>query len=629
MSTSVRIIPPVPVMERGVPSNSFSCVDGTLIFGSGATVSVFPADGNPGVVNHHGTKVTAAAISPNGLWVATGDSKGMVCKTFPRFFSTFVQVKLWSSRGDRLQKYEFRPIASGIRGICWSPDNRKIAVVGGESGRGGEGICISYDTGSAAGQAFSGHSKPITCVAFRPVPPFRIITGSEDMSVVFHEGPPFKFMKSCQSAHSNFVNAVAFSPDGSRAFSCGSDGIVAVFTGDTGDLLTVLDPKLNCSIWGIAPGSRGEIFAACADKKIRAISGETCAVMSELTVGDEARDTPLGITSDVKKSTVHVVSLDGSIREYGIGENSELILKSTIHGSSGPISSIIPGKECILVGSASGSVWSLAKPLLTAGITPIHSKKPIKGTAGLLLDVVEILGISATSNELVNLKTGDLKKHPLPDIATRLIRSKPLGFALGDKSTKINRLHQPWKTFELNGTPGETIGAFAVSDDGEVMVVAPQKDRSGITQENREIIINMKTHIKTEITHSDIVNLAVSPDGSAIAIASGGQEIHVYKRDGPSSSANYVLIPETAKVWTYHKGRITCMHWVDSNTLVTGGLDKTIYVWDTTRAINGPVTSLRDQHKEGVSALYASRDSGTLTIVSGGHEGSVRINQIQ
>jgi WD40 repeat protein len=145
-----------------------------------------------------------------------------------------------------LQKYEYRPIASGIRAICWSPDNRKIIVVGGDPGRGGDGICISYDTGSSAGQAFSGHSKPITCVAIRPVPPFRIITGSEDTSVVFHEGPPFKFMKSCQTVHSNFVNGVAFSPDGSRAFSCGSDGIIAVFTGDSGDLLTVLDPKVNC-----------------------------------------------------------------------------------------------------------------------------------------------------------------------------------------------------------------------------------------------------------------------------------------------------------------------------------------------------------------------------------------------
>jgi hypothetical protein len=67
-------------MERGVPRNSFSSVDGTLIFGSGATVSVFAADGNTSVVNHHGTRVTAASISPNGLWVATGDSKGMVWK---------------------------------------------------------------------------------------------------------------------------------------------------------------------------------------------------------------------------------------------------------------------------------------------------------------------------------------------------------------------------------------------------------------------------------------------------------------------------------------------------------------------------------------------------------------------
>jgi WD40 repeat protein len=452
------------------------------------------------------------------------------------------------------------------------------------------------------------------------------MTGSEDTSVVFHEGPPFKFMKSCQNAHTNFVNAVAFSPDGSRAFSCGSDGIVAVYSGDAGELLTVLNPKLSCSIWGIAPGIRGEVFAACGDKKIRSITGETCELINELVVGEgELKDMPLGITSDISMNTVTCITFDGTVRQFTVGENSELIPKSSLIGSSGPISAIIAQKDVVYVTSVDGSIWTLAKPFISGAISKINPKKPIKGSAGLIVDLMEVLGVSATQNELINIKTGDVKKIPIPNMTQRLVACKPVGYAIGDRSLKLSQIHQPCKSFEIPDS-SESIGAFGVSLDGEVIVVAPHKDRSGMDQSGREILINMRTRIKTTITGSDIVNIAVNPDGSLIAVASGAHDIHVYKREGQGNSCNYVLIPETAKVWNYHRSRIACMQWADKTSLVTGGLDKNIYVWDVDRAISGPVTSLKDQHKEGVSALFASRDNGALHIVSGGNEGCVRVN---
>lgn len=48
------------------------------------------------------------------------------------------------------------------------------------------------ETGTSVGE-ISGQSKCINTCDFRPIRPFRIVTGSEDNTVAVFEGPPFKF----------------------------------------------------------------------------------------------------------------------------------------------------------------------------------------------------------------------------------------------------------------------------------------------------------------------------------------------------------------------------------------------------------------------------------------------------
>lgn len=51
---------------------------------------------------------------------------------------------------------------------------------------------ILWDTGSNVGQ-LNGHSKAANSITYKPTRPFRIATASEDFTVCFYEGPPFKF----------------------------------------------------------------------------------------------------------------------------------------------------------------------------------------------------------------------------------------------------------------------------------------------------------------------------------------------------------------------------------------------------------------------------------------------------
>lgn len=56
---------------------------------------------------------------------------------------------------------------------------------------------FSADTGTSVGEIM-GQSKPINSVDFRAERPFRIVTASEDNTLAFFHGPPFKFQFTLQ-----------------------------------------------------------------------------------------------------------------------------------------------------------------------------------------------------------------------------------------------------------------------------------------------------------------------------------------------------------------------------------------------------------------------------------------------
>ena len=505
-------------------------------------------------------------------------------------------------------------------------------MCGGESTRGAEGGCVAFDTGSSLG-LFGGHSKPITCVAYRSVAPFRIITGSEDTSVVFHEGPPFKFMRSCSNSHTGFVNAVAFTADGSKALSCGNDGIVAVYSGETGELNSQLDPRLSCSIWGLDLDATGTVYIACGDKKLRVISNNT--VVGELTVRDgQVKDMPVGIACDRKRGKVHAIALDGTLLHYEIDSSGhQLILDSVSAGSQSAITAIESCREGIYVMSLDGKVWSVSKPYGKSSPTFEEWKKPFKASAAFLFcGGGPLIGVSASVDaELVSISPSgeSVSFGPCPAGISRLVptREAGLGVAIGEKSTvyAILRLGAFIETRMVKSP----ITALSVSGDGSTVAFVCEREGSGsLTSQNafREFFVN-GSPVVTEMNIADIVQIAVSTDGSLIAVASGAQELHVYRGVGEKK---FQVDLETVKAWTYHKARILAMVWVANRFLVTAGMDKAIYVWDIQKAISGPIASLKDAHKEGVCALYAElADPSLLTIVSGGLEGSVKVTEIR
>lgn len=129
------------------------------------------------IYTQHSCQVNVAKYSPSGFYIASADKSG--------------KVRIWDTiNKEHILKSEYQPISGPIYDLAWSQDNQRIVVVG--EGREKFGHVFLADTGTSNGDV-SGQTRPINTVDFKPSRPFRIITGSEDNTVAFYEGPPFKF----------------------------------------------------------------------------------------------------------------------------------------------------------------------------------------------------------------------------------------------------------------------------------------------------------------------------------------------------------------------------------------------------------------------------------------------------
>lgn len=150
------------------------------------------------VYRGHAVTTTVAKFSPNGYWVASADTSG--------------KVRVWSwDNPEHLMKLETPVFGGAVYDLDWDMESKKITAVG--EGKGMMAKCFSWDTGNSIGEMV-GHNKKIISVAYKPTRPFRIVTASEDMRTCFYVGPPFKLDHSNNSNHTNFVNCVRYSSDG-------------------------------------------------------------------------------------------------------------------------------------------------------------------------------------------------------------------------------------------------------------------------------------------------------------------------------------------------------------------------------------------------------------------------------
>lgn len=254
--------------------------------------------------------------------MASGDSRG--------------RVFIWAVK-SQIIKLELE-VNKAIYDIAWSSDGQRLVAVG--EGLETFGKAFIWNTGNSIGDIL-GHSKTVLSADFRPVRPFRLVSGGEDQLINFYEGPPFKFT-SVFDEHTRYVNYVKFSPNGENFVSVGADKSIFLFDGKTGGMIKqIMDPEnghkgsILCFSWN-KDGT--EILTSSVDKTCKIWSISEGKVVSTFAIHEKPT------VSDQKCATLWLedqlltVSLRGDIAI--LDRNSPSIPKSIIQGHQARLSAL-------------------------------------------------------------------------------------------------------------------------------------------------------------------------------------------------------------------------------------------------------------------------------------------------
>ncbi|KKA30645.1 hypothetical protein TD95_004205 [Thielaviopsis punctulata] len=605
MSISLdRILAATPVTARGQPTPLSTDKKGERIaYASGKSIFVRSIDNPTDCKQYvgHTAQTTVARFAPSGFYVASGDVAGC--------------VRVWDAVGAENTKGEYSIISGRINDIAWDGDSQRIIAVG--DGRERFGHCFTADSGNSVGE-LTGHSKAVNAVAIRQQRPLRAATVSDDGSMCFMHGAPFKFNSKADNLHRGFVFATAFSPDGNLLVTVGADKRIQLYDGKTGEPTKALGEPTDAhtgSIFAVAWAEDGsKIVTASADQSVRLWDVESGKLLQNWRLGPDGAvsvaDQQVGVAFPHGRSDGLIIALNlaGDLTYLTIGNDMPT---KVIQGHNKSVTAVSAGSEpatTVWTGSFDGRVctWDLKTGAARVVDGAAHSNR--------------LAGFSAAAGTLATigwddtLRAADEASGVFVGEAAKLA-GQPQGVASAADGTTYVALSTGavavYKAGSLVGEAalGYTPSAIAVA--GTTVVVAGDGSKVHVYAATGATL--SKTAELTRST-APVSVLAFSRAGDLLATGNAQGKVIVYTAGGEW--------PVATDRWSAHTARVTSIAWNKAGThAVSGGLDTNVFLWSLEKP--GSRIKAANAHKDGVHGV--AWVEGDEKVVSSGADAAVKV----
>jgi WD40 repeat protein/DNA-binding SARP family transcriptional activator len=489
----------------------------------------------------HTAPLVSPAFSPDGARLVTTSFDGT--------------AKIWDTvSGEELLTL---PHDTFTAGPDFSPDGSLVAIADVDAA-----VAKVWD--ASTGEPFltlEGHVDGVNEVAFSP-DGTRLVTAGSDSTAKMWDLEASAAAGSGEElftlyGHSGFVYAVDFSPDGTRVASASTDGTAKVWDGATGrELLTLVGH--GAPIPNVAFSSDGKrLITGGADGTAKVWDITPEGSREWLTLGGHT-DLVFGIDYDPEGKRLASSSWDGTAKVWDTGSGQELL---TLAGHADRLASIAFSPEGTRLATASYDG--------TAKVWDSRSGE-------------ELLTLEGHTNRIFGIAYS-------PD-GTRLATASQDGTAkVWDVSAAGEEL------FTLADPNGSALWRIAFSPDGTRLATATEE---GIARIWDVSATSSGRLLHTLAGHTDrVVGLAFSPDGARLATASFDATVRVWDLDVSDGKELATLSGHNAAVWDVAFSP-------DGTLLATSSFDGVARLWD--------VSTVLDVAMEGTGSTVSGQELLTL-----------------
>ncbi|CAD6639090.1 CEI_1a_G0040950.mRNA.1.CDS.1 [Saccharomyces cerevisiae] len=601
-----EIIPPQPSTQRNFTMHlSYDPTTNAIAYPCGKSAFVRCLDDGdskvPPVVQftgHGSSVVTTVKFSPikGSQYLCSGDESGKVIVwgwTLDKE-SNSVEVNV---------KSEFQVLAGPISDISWDFEGRRLCVVG--EGRHNFGVFISWDSGNSLGEV-SGHSQRINACHLKQSRPMRSMTVGDDGSVVFYQGPPFKFSASDRIHHKqgSFVRDVEFSPDsGEFVITVGSDRKISCFDGKSGEFLKYIEDDqepVQGGIFALSWLDFQKFATVGADATIRVWDVTTSKCVQKWTLDkQQLGNQQVGVVATGNGKIISL-SLDGTLNFYELGHDEVL---KTISGHNKGITALTVNP--LISGSYDGRImeWS------SSSMHQDHSNLIVS------LDNSKAQEYSSISWD-DTLKVNGITKHEFgsqPKVAS----------ANNDGFTAV--LTNDDDLLILQSFTGDIIKSVRLNSPGSAVSLSQNYVAVGLEEGNTiqvfklsdlEVSFDLKTPLRAKPSY-----ISISPSETYIAAGDVMGKILLYDLQSREVKTSR---------WAFHTSKINAISWkpaekraneeeIEEDLVATGSLDTNIFIYSVKRPMK--IIKALNAHKDGVNNLLWETPS---TLVSSGADACIK-----